>query len=115
MGRVKSVVGVRRYVDDIYYKHQRRTWGVFCVSMVGYSYRLKQMSSKRKSPRVSLAAQLIAHVEVCDERYKSIETQQVVMDSRLGRIEKIMLSVAGATFTTLLAAIWFLLSHGKFA
>jgi len=41
-------------------------------------------------------------------RYANIEL-------RLGRMEKIMISVAGTTFTTLLAGVWFLLTHAKFS
>jgi hypothetical protein len=48
--------------------------------------------------RVSLVAQLISHVEVCDERYENIET-------RLGRMEKIMLSVAGSSILMLITAL----------
>jgi hypothetical protein len=61
------------------------------------------MTSRKSSGRVSLAAQLLAHVEVCDERYSTIET-------RLSRMEKIMLGVAGSSFLMLLAALGFLLS-----
>ena len=66
------------------------------------------MTTKTRGPRASALTELRAHVEVCDVRYANIEL-------RLGRMEKIMISVAGTTFTTLLAGVWFLLTHAKFS
>lgn len=54
--------------------------------------------------RVSLVSQLIAHVEVCDERYENIEV-------RLGRMEKIMLSVAGTSMLMLITALGYFLTR----
>lgn len=63
------------------------------------------MTARRKqnSYDSGARAKLKSHEQICTERYGAIER-------RLGRIEKVIISVAGMTILTLVGALWTLIN-----